>query len=82
MAGFKLKGMWCVQAGIVIGERLTEYDRVFNYTGEDYEADNDRVAKGGTADKYVEVRQEALVYAADLMDPGRLNWVSVRWIWV
>jgi hypothetical protein len=75
-----LKGYWQVTAGIIPRDIMPEHTRVLQYLDSDYEADQQ--VTDPTKLKFTQLRDEAYEYAAGLNDPGRLNWVTVEWMWL
>lgn len=71
-----LKAIWVVKAGLIPGQPMYEYDKVWNYTALDFEADgNDR------GERYLAMTKEVHDYAVSLEDGG-LNWVTAEYVWV
>jgi hypothetical protein len=66
---------WEVTAGIVPGEPMLEYTRRWGLTSGEWESPP-RVAL------YNAALVGALEYARYLMEPQRVNWVRLEWIWV
>jgi hypothetical protein len=75
----RAKGAWQVRAGIIPGTPELEFGRIWAYTSEDYEKDVATPPEQNTI--FAQRRDEALEYAKGLIDPARLNWVEVTWIW-
>lgn len=71
------KCAWQVTAGIIPGHAMPELTRAWGIASGELEALDD----AGRTRLYRERQSAAMVYAADLMDPHRLNWVRVEWIW-
>ncbi|HKX40908.1 MAG TPA: hypothetical protein VJO99_07105 [Burkholderiaceae bacterium] len=74
------KAFCVVTAGLIPGEPMAEFSRQWGYTSVDYDADRQRPE--GTPSKFEQNCDEATKYARDLMDPSRLNWVKVEFVWV
>lgn len=71
------KASWVVRAGIVPGHPMDEYTRSFGISsGELDPLDADQRNR-----LYRSKVIEAMEYAVGLQDPGRLNWVTLEWIW-
>jgi len=64
-----LRACWEVTAGLLPGRAEPEYTRRFNFTS------------AHSNDQFVEIGAEATRYAASLIDPNRLNWVRIDWVW-
>lgn len=80
------KAFFTVTAGI-IPEVLDEaLSRQWCYTSNDYEADKAAIdamtSNGPDGTWFVHYRNEAMAYARDLMDPSRVNWVHLDFVWV
>lgn len=67
-----------VVAGVLPNEPMPEYTKRFGLTGDDL--DRMREAKDSSASD--RAHGEALMYAVGLMDPSRVNWVRLDWIWL
>lgn len=71
-----LKAQWVVRAGLIPGDEMTEYRKVWSYVSNDYALDgNKRDAR------YAAMMVEASAYAADLQGGG-LNWVNLEYMWM
>lgn len=71
-----LKAQWGVVAGLIPGEQMPEYTRVWNYTSTDYEADGNQ-----RGEIYRRCAAEAHGYASDL-ERGGLNFATVQYLWL
>ena len=79
MARVALRASLQVRAGIIPGTAIEQYGRAWHYTSADYEADAALPQEQPT--KFVRLREEALDYVRRTIDPARLNWVELTWIW-
>lgn len=61
-----------VHAGIILNEPLPEHSRQWSMTIEEW---ND-------PEKFCRVVGEANMYQLTLLDPRRVNWVRMDWIWL
>lgn len=69
-------------AGVIPGVLIPELSRRWYYTSADSEADMKLLAsQPGASIRFKELQKEAMDYANAILDPGRLNWVRVDWIW-
>lgn len=73
------KAFFTVTAGIILDER-PEFSRQWGYTSLDYEADMERGPDEVT--RLAKMREEAFGYACELVDPTRVNWVRLEFVWV
>ena len=71
-----MKGQFQVTAGILIGEPMDEYTKVWTYTSKDYDEDQ----KGENI--FNRLKDGAYDYAKNLSNPGIVNWVKVQFIWL
>lgn len=78
-------------AGLIPGEPMEELGRSWNYTSTHYEEDRKtchenelRKARGEEPvdTVFMRMREGAYEYARDLMNPDRLNWVRVEFVWL
>ncbi len=79
------KAFFVVTAGIIPQEPIPELCRQWGYTSRDYEADKaaiDGMAGAPAATKFEECQTQALEHARGLIDPRRVNWVRLEFIWV
>lgn len=78
-----MKGFWSVQAGILPGEPIPKHTKNYYYLSAMYDADVKRI-KTGSKDPstFQEMRDEAIDYAKELIDPRQVNWVRLEWVWV
>lgn len=67
----RLKVALEVTAGLVPGDPMPEYTKVWYLSREEYEDLDTYLAAGGAA----------ILYALTLQDPARLNWVRFEWVW-
>ena len=65
-----LRSAWEVTAGVIPGTPEDSFTRRYFFTNDDPEG------------RYNECRNEALAYAEAIMDPRKLNWVRLDWIWL
>lgn len=90
------KAAWVVTAGVLPGTIDDEYTLQLGYTSSDYEADketadeNDRIMEEAETEKeldevkdtlFMQRRDRALEHAKEIMNPSRVNWVRVEFIW-
>lgn len=73
------KGHWIVHAGVIPGVPVAEHSRQFPYSAAEWEAD--RHLPDGQPTRFEHLRDEALRYAAGLMNPGLVNWVHLEFCW-
>ena len=69
-----LKAQWVVTAGVIPGEKIDEYTRIWQMDNQETEAEN----RSEIFSNYV---NEATEYAAHLQNPEYVNWVNLEWIW-
>jgi hypothetical protein len=69
-----LKAAWVVTAGLIPNEPMDELTRQWSLTNVEWESPA-HVALFNAA------LVGALEYARYLMDPQRLNWTRIEWIW-
>lgn len=69
-----------VRAGLIPGESMPEYTRVWSWTSSDQERllNNDPEARA----LYIRMAGESREYAASLENPRVHNWVRRDWIWL
>jgi len=60
-----------VVAGILVGEPMSRYTRVWDFTQEDLD----------NPPTYIDKTGAALNYAMSLQNPSNVNWVKFEWIW-
>lgn len=72
------KGAWSVQAGVLPGHSEPEFALVLGYTSSDYEKDSE---PGDSETIFIKQRNQVLEHAKKLMDPRRVNWVTVHFTW-
>jgi len=65
------KCMFQVKAGVLPGEPMPEFTRVWEITQEDLNNPPTFIDKSGAA----------MNYAMSLQNPERCNWVIFEWIW-
>ena len=70
------KAFWQVQAGLIPGQPMAQYNKAWSYTSQDYAEDGDE--RGYIFD---EMRREAHDYATEL-ERGGLNWVTLSYVWL
>lgn len=74
-----VKALWKITAGIIPGEPMHEYERVFSYKASEWEADQ---ARGeGQPTRFAEIQREAHEYFTQLTDPRVVNWVTLEFLW-
>lgn len=73
-----LKAQMSVVAGVIPGEPIETFTRVWQFTSDQIEAA--RHAEDNHA--YNDAMGAALHYAASLQNPGRVNWVKLEWMWM
>jgi hypothetical protein len=71
-----LKAQWKVTAGIIMGQPMDEYARVWTYSSKDYDADQ----KGASI--YHDLLDEVHNYGRELSNPGMVNWVNIEFVWI
>ena len=71
------KATWTITAGIILGQPMDEYKRVYIYTSDMAEQDK----KLEFPVKYHFLMNEAYTYARTLNNPGLVNWVDIQFIW-
>ena len=69
--GEALKCSIHVYAGIIVGESMPEYSRVWHMTQKDLDNPPTYIDNGGAA----------MNYAMSLQNPEKVNWVRLDWIW-
>lgn len=74
------KAFFVVTAGIFSDEPMPEYSRQWGYTSQDYEADSKVRPEDIT--RFAARRDEAISYARDAIDPSRVNWVRLEFMWL
>lgn len=90
----QLRAAFEVRAGLIPDQAMPEYTKQFFYTSEDREDDAKLppMPEGHTIDMNGSLDQphmsiftrrhiEAMRYYSELVDPTRINWVSLTWIW-
>ena len=73
-----LKAAWTVRAGVVPGVPMAEYDRQWTLVSADWEGKSE-VEK---AEIFHAKADAASAYARQAMDPGRVNFVTVEFLWL
>ena len=69
-----MEGLKCsvhVLAGVIIGERIPEATRTWNFTQEDLD----------NPPTYIDRTGAAMNYAMSLQNPQKYNWVRLEWLW-
>ena len=74
------KAFFVVTAGVLLDEPIPEHSRQWGYTSQDFAADMQLGPEDNT--QFVVQRDAAIAYARDIIDPMRLNWVRLEFIWV
>jgi hypothetical protein len=69
-----------VEAGVIPGDAMPGYSRVWNYT--DMDRDADRTHHGLGRSRFEQMRHDSRRYADELTDPRKLNWVRHEWMWL
>lgn len=77
-----LKASWEVFAGILPGEPMPEYTKRWYYTSEDYQQDCKNADDGKPYNQFSEKMREAIEYSKQAMNPARVNWVRVDFLWL
>ena len=67
-----LKCSVTVVAGIIIGEPMKKFTRVWNFTQEDLD----------NPPTYIDGMGAAMNYAMSLQNPAQVNWVKFEWVWI
>ena len=89
----RLKAAFWVQAGVIIGHPLPEYNRSWPYTDVDFEADmalppmpdGHKLDPNGPLDqphmsRFTRMQFEAQRYYSSLINPLCLNWAELKWM--
>lgn len=71
-----LKAQWKISAGILLGQPMEEFEKVFSYTSKMYDDDQ----RGST--HYLDMLNEVHDYAKSLSNPGIINWLTVDFVWI
>ncbi len=79
--GRALKGTWLVTAGLIPGELVDEYTRLYQYSSTDYDLDDQMREPEDGVTIFRKLTHEAYQYALSLSDPSVANWVKLKWIW-
>jgi hypothetical protein len=58
-----------VTAGLIPGQTMHEYTKQFFFTSEDPDT------------RFAELRNDAIAYATQVIDPSQVNWVRLDWVW-
>lgn len=79
-----LKGQWVVRAGVIPGEEIAQFTRVWLYTSQDDE--EDRLANPDGKDlayhsRLAKMRAEALDYYLQVSLPQLNNWATLEFTW-
>lgn len=83
----RVSGAWQVEAGLIPGQPMPEYTKLFAYTTEMREGDEALMKDQSngfpyaTLNNYCRLQAEAMAYWRQLNDPGILNWARIDWIW-
>jgi hypothetical protein len=90
----RAKGAFRVRAGLIPGQPMPEYGKLWCYTSEDYEADSalpplpegHAIDMNGPLDqphmsRFTRLHIEAMRYYSGLVSPAHLNWAELTWIW-
>ena len=81
-----VRGAWEVRAGLVPGTSMEEFHKLFHYTVEMFDQDNQQdksrlPAAYTRLSNYLRVQAEAMAYFRQLNEPALLNWAEITWIW-
>jgi len=76
----RLRASLEVRAGVIPRTPEPELTKQFHYTEEEYEEDLAQPEEEKET-TFVKKVQEAVAYSIPLMNPRRLNWVELTWIW-
>ena len=74
-----IQAIFAVQAGVVPGQHQQEHTKTFAYQDTDFAAD--RALSPQETTQFARLRDEALGWAKNLIDPSQVNWVSLQFIW-
>ncbi len=72
------KGAWSVQAGVLPGISEPELALILGYTSSEYAKDMES-PPGDTI--FMKRCDQILEHAKSIMDPQRVNWVTVNFTW-
>lgn len=79
-----LKGQWTVRAGVIPGQALENFTRVWRYTSQHDE--KDRAANPNRDPAYhsifAKLRAEAMDYYLQVSLPQLNNWAAIEFIWL
>lgn len=75
----RLRASLEVRAGLIPSRPEPELTKQFHYLEREFEEDLKLPQSEST--RFVAVRDEAWEYAKKLIEPSRLNWVELVWIW-
>lgn len=75
----RLRASLEVRAGVIPGHAEAELTKQFHYLEKEFEEDLKLPQDQST--RFVAVRDEAWTYARNLIEPSKLNWVELTWIW-
>lgn len=76
----RCKAILRVTAGVIPGQPMAEYAKLWSYTSDDYEKDRETPQDQPTIfSRYLD---EAHDYAKGLSNPAYVNWVRVEWLWI
>lgn len=73
-----LKAAWTVRAGVIPGVPMAEYDRQWTLVSADWEGKTD----AEKAEIFHARADEATAYARAITDPGRVNFVTMEFLWL
>jgi hypothetical protein len=73
-----LVAQWVVRGGVVPGVEVEEYRRAWVITSDAWDPLDDE----GRLMLFDEQRIRAAEYARQIQHPGRLNWVTLEWMWI
>ena len=81
-----VRGAWEVRAGLVPGTNMEEFHKLFPYTVEMFDQDNQEdkrepITAYTRLSNYLRVQAEAMAYFRQLNEPALLNWAEITWIW-
>lgn len=77
---YEIKAFWLVNAGVIPGQKIDQYSKVWEYTCGDYKNDQ---KKGPTElTRLSEILMEVTQYQIALSDPCYVNWVRSEFIWI
>ena len=77
-----LKAQWVVTAGVVPGESMKEYQKVWHYDSYHFDKDVADREHSEIQSVFVATIKEVHDYAMSITDPSRINWVKTDFMWM